>query len=63
MELKVEITPLYDGKFVVRTSINYENFKIYNNLDEVLCALSRIDWWLKDPMKDTDVREPSPKED
>jgi len=63
MELEVRIKPLYDGKFIIRTTINYENFKIYNNLDEVLCALSRIDWWSKDPMKDTDVREPFSKED
>jgi len=39
MELEVRIKPLYDGKFIIRTTINYENFKIYNNLDEVLCAL------------------------
>jgi len=57
MEFKVEITPLYEGKFVVRTTTHYENFKIYNSLDEVLCALSRIDWWPKDPMEDADVRE------
>jgi len=63
MELKVEITPLYDGKFVIRTTMHYEDFHICENLSEVLCRLSRMNWWPENPLKDVDIREPSSKED
>jgi len=57
MEVEITIKPLFEGKFIVKAKASYEDFKIYDSLDEVLCALSRVNWYPKDPLKDADVRE------
>ena len=57
MNICVRIKPLYEGKFIVRVKIKKEEFLIFENLDEVLHFLRKINWFPEDPLKDAYINK------